>query len=413
MLEGGGAMTAFVSAAALLTLAALAFVLWPLLRARARAPMSLRQANLSVYRDQFAELERDLALGVLDAGQYENARGELERRLLDEVGGESAGQQAPARRSAWIAAAVIGIGIPVLAGLLYLKLGTPEALDASKHAAIDPASITVEQFQAMTEKLAQRQAANPDDVKGWLMLGRAYKALDRNADAVQALSEANRRQPGDVEILVELAEATALAQDRNLEGEPRKLLERALAIDPDDEKALTLAGTAAFARKDYRAAIGYWERLRKRVPAESELGQALARGIEEARTLSGIKQAPERASAGAPEAIRGEVRLAAALKQQAAPDDTVFVFVRAAEGPRMPLAVLTKKVKDLPTRFQLDDSQSMTPALKLSGFPKLIVSARVSKSGSAAPQPGDLQGASGIVAPGTAGVVVTIDSVVQ
>jgi cytochrome c-type biogenesis protein CcmH len=407
-------MTGFVLAAALLTLAALAFVLWPLLRGRVRAPMSLRQANLSVYRDQFAELERDLALGVLDAGQYESARAELERRVLEEAGGEQARQGTPARRGAWITAAVIGVGIPVLSGLLYAKLGTPDALDPSKRVVADPGSITVEQFQAMTEKLAQHLAANPDDVKGWLMLGRAYKALERHGDAVKALSEAKRRQPGNVEILVELAEATALAQGRDLEGEPRKLLEQALAIDPNDEKALTLAGTAAFARKDYRAAIGYWERLRKRVPADSELGQALARGIEEARTLGGIEPAPERAAGVAgPEAIRGEVRLAAALKQEAAPDDTVFVFVRAAEGPRMPLAVLTKKVKDLPTRFQLDDSQSMTPDLKLSGFPKLIVSARVSRSGSAAPQPGDLQGASGIVAPGTAGVVVTIDSVVQ
>jgi cytochrome c-type biogenesis protein CcmH len=406
-------MTSFVLVAALLTLAALIFVLWPLLRGRGRAPLSLRQANLSIYRDQFAELERDLAQGVLDAGQYESARGELERRLLEEVGADSAGREVPAPRRSWIAAAVIGVAIPVLAGLLYTRLGTPEALDPSRPAAVDPASITLEQFQAMTEKLAQRQAANPDDVQGWLMLGRAYKALDRSAEAVQALSEANRRQPGHAEILVELAEATALAQGRNLEGEPRKLLERALAIDPGNEKALTLAGTAAFARKDYRAAIGYWERLRNRVPADSELAQAVSRGIEEARALGGIEAAPGRAAGPAPEAIRGEVRLAAALKQQAAPDDTVFVFVRAAEGPRMPLAVLTKKVKDLPTRFQLDDSQSMTPALKLSGFPKLIVSARVSKSGSATPQAGDLQGASGIVAPGAAGVVVTIDSVVQ
>jgi cytochrome c-type biogenesis protein CcmH len=247
------------------------------------------------------------------------------------------------------------------------------------------------------------------------MLGRAYKALQRFPEAVKALAEADKRRPDNVEILVELAEAQALAQGRNLEGEPRQLLERALKLDPNNDRALTLAGAAAFARKDYKAAIGYWERLQKRVPADSELGQALARGIDEARVLSGGKPKTQGVpSAGAhPEAIRGEVRLAAALKQRAVADDTVFVFVRAADGPRMPLAVLTTKVRDLPARFQLDDSQAMTSAFKLSGFPRVIVGARVSKSGAAAPQPGDLQGASGVVAPGATGLVVTIDSVVQ
>jgi cytochrome c-type biogenesis protein CcmH len=408
-------MTAFVLVAALLTLAALAFVLWPLLRARPRAPVSPRQANLSVYRDQFAELERDLKLGVLDASQYESAHSELERRVLEEVGEQPAQDRtSPVPASSRLAALAIGLAVPIVAGLLYWRLGTPDALSPPKPAALDPGAITAEQFEAMTQKLADRMAANPEDAGGWLMLGRAYKALGRFPEAVKALTEADRRKPGNADILVDLAEATALAQGQDLDGKPRKLLERALAIDPDNAKALTLAGTAAFARKDYRAAIAYWDRLRKQVPAESELGQALARGIEEARVLAGGKPRAKPADAGAPpEAVRGEIRLAAALKQKAGPDDTVFVFARAAEGPRMPLAVLTKKVKDLPTRFQLDDSQSMTPAMKLSGFPKLIVSARVSRSGSATPQAGDLQGASGVVAPGASGVVVTIDSVVQ
>jgi cytochrome c-type biogenesis protein CcmH len=214
---------------------------------------------------------------------------------------------------------------------------------------------------------------------------------------------------------MELAEAHAMVQGRELEGAPRRLTERVLQLDPNNPRALTLAGAAAFARKDYPAAIRHWERLQRSIPADSELGQALARGIDEARTLSGAKpKGQARSGAGAhPEAIRGEVRLAAALKPQAAADDTVFVFVRAADGPRMPLAVMTTKVKALPTRFQLDDSHAMTPALKLSGFPRVIVGARVSKSGGATPQPGDLQGASGIVAPGAAGLVVTIDSVVR
>ena len=408
-------MTAFVAVAALLTVAALAFVLWPLWRTSARQPMSVRQANLSVFRDQFAELERDLELGVLDASQYESARNELERRLLEDVGDQGTGPAAASLRSSRLVGLAIGVCIPVVAGLLYWRLGSPDALQPAKHAAVDPSSITPEQFEAMTRKLAARMAANPADATGWLMLGRAYKALQRFPEAAKALAEADKRRPDNLEIMMELAEVQALAQGRDLEGEPRRLVERALQLDPNNARALALAGAAAFARKDYKAALGYWERLQQVVPADSELAQALARGIDEARRLSGVKPKAQALSGAErhPEAIRGEVRLAAALKQQAAADDTVFVFVRAADGPRLPLAVLTTKVKDLPTRFQLDDSQAMTPTLKLSGFSRVIVSARVSKSGGATPQPGDLQGASGVVAPGAAGLVVTIDSVVR
>jgi cytochrome c-type biogenesis protein CcmH len=408
-------MTGFVVAAALLTLAALGFVLWPLLRTRADSRQSRRQANLTVYRDQFAELERDLKLGTLDATRYESARSELERRLLDEVGehkpvGEGVGRS----RSARYAAVAIALALPVCAALLYLKLGQPEAMRPPKRAGFDPATITVQEFEALTRKLADKLARNPDDPTGWLMLGRAYKAMERYPDAVKALSEANKRDPDNAAVLVELAEAMALANGQNLAGEPTRLLDRALKLKPDDQKALTLAGTAAFARGDYHAAIGYWQRLRKLVPPQSELAQAVDKGIDEARMRAAGKpsRGAEQTSGVHAEAIRGEIRLAVALKSQVNPDDNVFVFVRAVEGPRVPLAVIKRQARDLPLRFQLDDSQAMAPELKLSGFSKVIVSARVSKSGSAAPQAGDLQGASGIVRPGTRGVVVTIDSVV-
>jgi cytochrome c-type biogenesis protein CcmH len=410
-------MTAFLAAAAVLTAAALAFVLWPLLRTRAAQRISLRQANLSVYRDQFAELERDLELGTLDASQYESARAELERQVLEEVGDRAAAAAplAPANSARW-AAGAIAVILPVCAALLYWYLGEPRGLDPAKRlAARAQPDMTAEQFEALTQKLADRMAANPDDATGWLMLGRAYKVLERFPDAAKALAEAEKRKPQDPDVLVEYAEALALASNQNLEGEPRRLLERALKLSPDNAKALTLLGTAAFARQDYPAAIGYWERLQRQAPPDSELGQALARGIEQARSLAGGKAEGKTAQGGAahPEAVRGEVRMAPALKERARADDTVFVFVRAADGPRMPLAVLTRKVHELPAKFQLDDSLAMASGLKVSRFPRLIVAARVSKSGSAQPQAGDLQGASGVVKPGASGVVVTIDSVVQ
>lgn len=399
-------MTAFLIAAALLTAGGMVFVLWPLLRPAAGARTTVRAANLSIYRDQFAELERDLRLGTLDATQYENARAELERRLLEEVAAQPADAGA-ARRSGRMLAVLVAVLMPLCAGLLYWHLGQPQGIGAPKQAVPEAGDITQADFEAMTRQLAERMAANPDDPVGWLMLGRAYRALERFPEAVQALQEADRRKPNEPEILAEYAEALALERGRKLEGEPTRLLERALKIDPNHPKALTLAGSAAFEAKDYKRAIGYWERLQAQVPADSELAQALQAGLAQARELAGTKPAP----AGA-ETIRGEVRLAAGLAGRAGPEDTVFVVARAAEGPRMPLAVLRKQVKDLPLRFALDDSLAMAPQMKLSGFPKVIVTARISKSGNAAAQSGDLEGASAPVQPGASGVVITVDSVV-
>jgi cytochrome c-type biogenesis protein CcmH len=412
-------MIAFYLVAAVLVAAALALVLRPLLRARPPgvepAPAS---ANRSIYRDQLAELERDLSLGTLERAQYEAARAELQRRVLEEVGSESV----PASRTATNArrtALVIGVAMPVIAGLLYWHLGQPEGMHAPKQAAPDAAGITPEQFQAMTQQLAERMASNPDDPMGWLMLGRAYKALERYPEAVQALSQASRRQPGDAEILVEYAEALAQAAGGKLGGEPARLLDQALAVAPDNPKALTLAGGAAFETGDYGKAIRHWERLATLVPPDSELGQALASGLARARTLAeggapqgkALSDEPKRGEAAAGPAVRGEVRLSAALKNRAAPDDTVFIFARAANGPRMPLAVIRRKVKDLPTDFRLDDSMAMNPDLKLSAFARVVVAARVSRSGSATAQSGDLLGESAPVAPGAGRVSVVIDKV--
>jgi len=410
-------MILFTLLAAVLVAAALGLVLRPLLRARPGAEPTPGNANRSIYRDQLAELERDLSLGTLDRTQYEAARAELQRRVLEEAGAESVPVSRTA--SATRTALVIGVAMPVIAALLYWHLGQPQGIDASKQTAQDASPPTPEQFQAMTQQLAERMATNPDDPVGWLMLGRAYKALERYPEAVQALSQANRRRPGDAEILVEYAEALAQAAGGKLGGEPARLLDQALAVAPDDPKALTLAGGAALEAGDYGKAVRHWERLAIQVPPDSELGQALAAGLARARSLAQGGAAPrgqapgdepKRGPASGP-AVYGEVRLSAALKNRAAPDDTVFIFARAADGPRMPLAVIRRQVKDLPTDFRLDDSMAMNPELRLSAFARVVVAARVSRSGSATAQSGDLLGESAPVAPGNGRVSVVIDQV--
>lgn len=432
-------MTGFLSIAAALVLAAIVFVLAPLLRRPSGGPRS-DDTNLSVYRDQFAELERDLRSGTLDNDQYESARAELQRRLLDDVGDATDVDKSKTTGNR-LTAVAIALAIPVLAGLLYWHLGTPQGIGAPKRATPSAEDLSVEQFQQMTEKLAARMASNPEDAQGWMMLGRAYKALQRFPEAVKALQEANRRRPGDAQVLVEYAEALAQVNGK-LDGEPRTLLERALKIAPDDPRALTMAGGAAFEAGDYATAVARWEHLSKLVPADSELGQALATGLAKAREAASGKplrsaessaegkadpaskpaagaqaKGPARQGAAAGEAasaarVVGQVKLADALKDKVKPDDTVFIFARAAQGPRMPLAIVRKQVKDLPIEFQLDDSMAMNPQMKLSSVGEVVVTARVSRSGSAMPASGDLQGETAPLQPNGAKVAVTIDRVV-
>jgi cytochrome c-type biogenesis protein CcmH len=207
--------------------------------------------------------------------------------------------------------------------------------------------------------------------------------------------------PRDPQLLADFADALGMARGQSLQGEPEKLVLRALEIDPKNLKALALAGTAAFERKDFQKAADTWKRMLDVVPAGGEDARAIQTNIDEALALKGSR------------VLRGEVRLSEKLKDKVSPDDLVFIFARAVEGPPMPLAVVRKRVSDLPVSFALDDTMAMAPGLKLSGHPRVVISARVSKTGVANPQPGDLQGASKPVANDASGVRVVIDSVVR
>ena len=421
-------MSMFVVLAVLFVAGSLAFLLIPLLRTRRGGAPSPLAANVSVYQDKFAELERDLRSGILKDDQYAQARAELERRLLDDAQANPEAPDKSAVRSGRWTAVGVALAVPIAATLLYLHLGNPGALNAPKHATIDPANVTQEQFQQMTDKLAVKMQSRPDDPIGWTMLGRAYKALDRNSEAAAAFERAVKLKPGDPDIVVDYAEALALAAGGKLEGEPTQLLERALKLSPDNEKALALAGTAAFSRNDFAGATRYWERVAAKVPADSEMGKAIASGIAEAKarasgkrpsdtvakaggsTATGKSTPTETTAAPTGKSVSGTVRLAPALAAKAAPEDVVYLFARAAEGPRMPLAVIKKQVKDLPFKFTLDDSMAMQAGMELSTQPRVIVSARVSKSGSATPAAGDLVGVTNAVSPGATGVSVIIDN---
>lgn len=398
-------MTPFFIVAALLALLALAWVLVPLLRARTADDPRRDLANLAILRDQLAELDRDRQAGVLSDAQYAPAKEELERRVLEETVHDPRGQAATTHKLGRATAIVLALAIPLGAALMYWRLGTPDAMLARTEV---PQEFSPAEIESMVAQLAERMQKNPDDPRGWAILGRTYYVMQRYGDAAAAYEQLLKRIPPDADVLADYADALAMAQGRKLAGKPMDALQRALEIDPNHWKALALAGTEAFERKDYKGALTYWEKLLAQVPPESEIGQQIAHSVADARELAGVKApAPVAAAPGA--TVGGTVTLAQDVAAKAAPTDTVFVFARAAEGPKMPLAVARLQVKDLPAQFRLDDSMAMTPMARLGQHKRVVVSARVSKSGNATAQSGDLAADERLVDVGDAGVALTID----
>ena len=406
-------MTAFVLIAGLLAISALAFVVLPLLKRGSNSGVSRNAINVAVYRDQLRELEADLRAGTLAQDQYERSRGEIETRLLQDVSATEGAAAPPRSKSGAIAFA---IALPVCALAIYFVVGNPQAIQIVGTPQGTAHGVSGEQMLALVEKLAARMRANPEDPEGWKILARSYAALGRFKEASEAYANATARSPGDAQLFADYADALAMAQGRSLEGEPEKLIARALAVDPRNVKALALAGTVAFSRKNYAKAVEYWERILTVVPPDSESAQGARANIAEARSLAGgtLAAQPPAAPAAADAArVSGTVKLAPALAAKVEPNDTVFIFARAAEGPRMPLAILRRQASDLPVEFALDDSMAMTPQMKLSSFPLVVIGARVSKSANATPQPGDLEGLSVPIKAGANGVSVVIDSEVR
>ena len=415
-------MTLFVLIAVGMVAIALAAVLVPLLRGS--APGVPREAvNVAILRDQLRELDADLAAGTIPRDRYEQAKQELLQRALEESKSvEAAAARAP-QSAAWTAA-ILGSAIPIAALLLYLGLGNHDAFAplAAQGKATGEHKVTRQEVEALAEKLATRLKDEPSNVDGWVMLARTYQALDRNEESARAFDRAAALLPDNADLLADYADLLATI-DGGFRDKSIQLIEQALKADPKHWKALALAGTAAFNRKDYKTAVAYWERMKATVPPTSPLAGSIDASIAEARELGGLKvatapAAPLPATPAAPSAttpapagakIAGTVQLAPALASKVSPTDTVYIFARAVDGPRMPLAILKKQAKDLPVTFALDDSMAMTPSLALSNFPSVIVGARVSKSGSATPQSGDLEGLSSAVKLGATGLAVVID----
>lgn len=373
-------------------------------------------------KQELAQLAARHASGALPDARYAQSKAALERRLLDLVlagnaapaGGSPAAPDRPSARLLTL----LTLGVLLLAVAGYLWKGSPGPAPAAQavEQGSEAHSSKAEQIAAMTDKLAERLKDRPDDVEGWTMLARSYAVLGRHPEALQAFGTALKLRPNDPVLITDYADSLAVSKGSRLDGEPIQLVQRALQLDPNNLKALYLSGTYAYNLQDYAGAVKTWEKLVQVAPPGNVFAREVEPAIAEARQLGGMAT-PARSDAKAPAAgagsVRGTVTLSAALAQQAQPEDTVFVFARAAEGSRMPLAILRKQVKDLPLSFTLDDSMAMSPASALSGASKVIVGARISKSGNAMPQPGDLSGQSAPVEVGASGLQIEIRDTIK
>ena len=418
-------MIVFWIVATLLAIGALLLLLPPLLRPKGDSVNS-GGVNVAVHRDQLREAERDLANDLITAERFEQARAEIQSRVLEDTAAATpaAAAAAAAPRPSRAAAIALALLIPIGSLLTYQWLGTPDGVAPALAAAAASDgqarhSITPEQIEKMVSALAERLKAEPNNAEGWMMLGRSYTALGRYADAAIAMRRAVALTPADPSLLADFADVLGMAQGKRLSGEPAKLVQQALDLDPRHVKALALAGSVAFEAKDYAAARRYWERLVVLVPPDSPMARSVQDSIAEATQLDSGTAATVRAAAppasattaaAATSKLSGTVQLSPALASQVAAGDTLFVFARAVEGPRMPLAIVRRSAT-LPSEFTLDDSMAMTPATRLSGASRVIVGARISRSGNATPQSGDLIGQSEPVAVTASGVRITINSV--
>ncbi|TWD99240.1 cytochrome c-type biogenesis protein CcmH [Pseudomonas sp. AG1028] len=371
-------MIEFWLSAGLLCLVAVSFLLIPLLRGRkVQAEEDRTALNVTLYQERLRELELQHQAGTLDAAQWQAAHDEAARELLADTEGSDVRQ---ARRLGRVVPLLAVVLVPVLAVVLYLQWGAIDKVEQARTFAAEPRSI-----EEMTTRLEQAVKSNPDSAEGWYFLGRSYMAQQRAADAARAFEQAVKVAGREPELLGQWAQALYFAAGKQWGPQLDLLTSEALKADPEEVTSLGLLGIAAYEEQRFADAIGYWQRLVAVLPEGDPSRQAIAGGIERARQELG-SSAESATSAAQPQAVAGlqvRVELAEVLRDKVQPGDAVFVFVRAASGPPMPLAAKRLTVADLPAQLSLSDSDAMMPQLKLSAFDQVQLVARISRAGDA------------------------------
>jgi len=405
-------MTLFIIIAILIMGIAILILLMPFLRKPSISTVDQSQSNLLILQEGLVNLEKEFQEGLITAEQYAFQKSEIEMRTVEEVVNVNDKKNPEQKQARWLSYGLITV-VPLAVAGLYLILGSPAAIFVEK----DPQA---KQIEEMVSQLERRLKVEPDNADGWKFLGRSYAAMNRVPEAKKAYLKAIALEPKNDYLLADLADLTAF-QNKSINAEARGYIDQALAINPKNPKALALRGSAEFDQKNFAAAVNDWNlAIASLGPKDQEFIKGLQDSIQEAQSL--IKPSTKTPIAKTSTAknstdkvpvaqVSGKVSLSAQLQSKIEPNDTVFIYARASSGPRMPLAIMRFTAKDLPRTFELNDSLAMSPQMALSKFDEFTIVGRISKSGNAITQPGDLIGEIEHVPLGTKNISLVINKV--
>lgn len=393
----------FWSLAAAMMLVALVIVMRPLFRQKNALPVNSDQTNVALCRIRLAELDADVRNNTVTAAQAESIRKELERELLREIEKQATtvrSDSLPHRQiQRWKSAVFVALFIPLSGICLYLWLGQPEMINLVAHVTASPTA-TTPSIEEMIRRLELRLQQQPDDTEGWLMLSRSYMVLGRNEEAVTVLERLHQLASDDPDTLLQYAEALAMLNNGQLAGRPSELIIQALELDPENATGLLFAGMVAGEKEDFERAIGYWRQLlpylendKQSLERVTQLINLAQEQIDSSNTVATtLSEERTETTNQSGKSVTVNIKLDHELGAEISPGDTLFVYAQALDSTPMPVAVIRRQAKDLPLNVLLNDTLAISPQHKLSDYEAVSITARISESGNAVPQSGDLTG---------------------
>jgi len=410
-------MNNFLLISAAIVIAAILLLAPSLLRGRKEVAEDTRDDNIRIARERLAEIEKEKERGDMSDEEFAQAKQDLEIALAQDLSTASSQiEKTDNRGTARLTLVIVAVAIPIIVFFSYQRIGSPQYLHISgpgQPAVAQPPEQQLPPISELVGELARRLEAEPNNPEGWFLLARTYMRMERYTEAAQAFERLNEFLPDNPTAMVSWADALSMANGGQVPDKAVQLLDKVLQIEPEAVSALWLGGNAAVQRGQDQKAIDYWSRAMPLLEDEPAMQQELRGLIAEIEQRSGLKadipeplpeimappqmsvmptpQAPVATGAEAEgNGLQVEVALDAELFDLTSPNDTVFIYAKAAAGPPMPLAVSRMRVADLPIQVALTDSMAMMPQMKLSNFERVLVGARISKAGLATPQSGDL-----------------------
>ncbi|QWE20257.1 c-type cytochrome biogenesis protein CcmI [Polynucleobacter sp. AP-Kolm-20A-A1] len=396
-------MTSFLIPAFLLLALVLVLLLRPFIFPAKGELTSRRQMNAAIYRDELDKLEAERVSGVINSVDYEIAHAEMRQRLFQDTSEEDDRAVMGSSKKTVVGLCIF---IVLLSSGMYFSLG--DATRVAEKNAEQP--MTREGVEKMVAEFATKMEKDPSNLKGWAMLARSYRILGRNQEAAVAYERAGSFIDSDPQLLADYADVLATNANGSFAGKPTQLINKALKLDPNNLMALWLSGTASYTSGNYKAAVQAWEKLAQQLPPGTEEARSIEGSIAEARSKGGLPSASPVAAGG--KVISGTIEIAADLKPKLKAGDIVMVIARQP-GERMPVAVLKTAVSEFPMSFSLTDALAMNPSAPLSKLSEASIEVRVSKTGMAIPEAGDLISSAKTVKVGSSNVRLLVDQVRQ